>query len=45
MFLQLLEIEEGQRDGLSQACYSEQQSNQVEKIFEALKIQEQNNLE
>ncbi|XP_023447001.1 protein PAT1 homolog 2 [Dasypus novemcinctus] len=45
MFLQLLELEEGQKDGLPQPCISEQQSKQVEKLFQALKIQEQNNLE
>ncbi|XP_062060743.1 protein PAT1 homolog 2 [Lepus europaeus] len=45
MFLQLLEIEEGQKDGPSQPCRSEQHSNQVEKLFQALKTQEQNNLE
>ncbi|KAM5240924.1 protein PAT1 homolog 2 isoform 1-T1 [Hipposideros larvatus] len=42
MFLQLLEIEEGQKDGPAQPCYSEQQRNQVEKLFQALKTQEQN---
>ncbi|XP_012583990.1 PREDICTED: protein PAT1 homolog 2 [Condylura cristata] len=45
MFLQLLEIEEGQKDRLPQPCYHEQQRNQVEKLFQALKTQEQNNLE
>ncbi|XP_021551424.2 protein PAT1 homolog 2 [Neomonachus schauinslandi] len=45
MFLQLLEIEEAQKDGPPQPCYSEQQSNQVEKLFQALKTQKQNNLE
>ncbi|XP_025854151.1 protein PAT1 homolog 2 [Vulpes vulpes] len=45
MFLQLLEIEEGQKDGHPQPCYSEQQSNQVEKLFQALKTQEQKSLE
>ncbi|KAF3830480.1 hypothetical protein GH733_004299, partial [Mirounga leonina] len=45
MFLQLLEIEEAQKDGPPQPCYSEQQSNHVEKLFQALKTQEQNNLE
>nr|XP_051678259.1 protein PAT1 homolog 2 [Oryctolagus cuniculus] len=45
MFLQLLEIEEGRKDGSSQPCHSEQHSNQVEKLFQALKTQEQNNLE
>ncbi|XP_039744209.1 protein PAT1 homolog 2 [Pteropus medius] len=45
MFLQLLEIEEGQKDEPPQPCYSEQQRNQVEKLFQALKSQEQNNLE
>ncbi|XP_013367925.1 PREDICTED: protein PAT1 homolog 2 isoform X2 [Chinchilla lanigera] len=45
MFLQLLEIEESQKDGLPQSCYSEQQNNQVEKLFQALKTQEQNKLE
>nr|KAF6486421.1 PAT1-like protein 2 [Rousettus aegyptiacus] len=45
MFLQLLEIEEGQKDEPPQPCYSEQQRNQVEKLFQALKTQEQNNLE
>ncbi|KAK1339009.1 hypothetical protein QTO34_019678, partial [Cnephaeus nilssonii] len=45
MFLQLLEIEEGKKNGPPQSCYSEQQRNQVEKLFQALKTQEQNNLE
>ncbi|XP_062947912.1 protein PAT1 homolog 2 [Cynocephalus volans] len=45
MFLQLLEVEEGQKDGSSQPCYSEQQRNQTEKLFQALKTQEQNDLE
>nr|XP_042132037.1 protein PAT1 homolog 2 isoform X2 [Peromyscus maniculatus bairdii] len=45
MFLQLLEIEEGQNDGFPQLCHSGEQSNQVEKLFQALKTQEQNNLE
>ncbi|XP_063106196.1 protein PAT1 homolog 2 isoform X3 [Cavia porcellus] len=45
MFLQLLEIEEGQKDGLPQSCNSEQQTNQVEKLFQALKTQEENKLE
>ncbi|XP_037691028.1 protein PAT1 homolog 2 [Choloepus didactylus] len=45
MFLQLLELEEGQKGGSPQPCSSEQQSNQVEKLFQALKTQEQNNLE
>ncbi|MBW01093.1 Protein PAT1 2, partial [Eschrichtius robustus] len=43
LFLQLLEIEEGQKDGPAQPC--EQQSSQLEKLFQALKTQEQNNLE
>ncbi|XP_021097328.1 protein PAT1 homolog 2 isoform X5 [Heterocephalus glaber] len=45
MFLPLLEIEEGQKDGLPQPCPFGQQDNQVEKLFQALKAQEQNNLE
>ena len=45
MFIQLLELEQGQKDGPQQPCYSEQKSNQVEKLFQALKTQEQNNLE
>ncbi|XP_070260921.1 protein PAT1 homolog 2 [Myotis yumanensis] len=45
MFLQLLEIEEGQKNGPPQSCYSEQQRNQVEKLFQALKTQEQDHLE
>ncbi|EHB13750.1 PAT1-like protein 1 [Heterocephalus glaber] len=45
MFLQLLEIEEFQKDGLPQPCPFGQQNNQVEKLFQALKTQEQNNLE
>uniref|UniRef100_A0A8C6RPK1 Protein associated with topoisomerase II homolog 2 (yeast) n=1 Tax=Nannospalax galili TaxID=1026970 RepID=A0A8C6RPK1_NANGA len=45
MFLQLLEIEEGQKNGFPQLCCSGQQSNQVEKLFQALKTQEQNSLE
>ncbi|XP_010623169.1 protein PAT1 homolog 2 isoform X2 [Fukomys damarensis] len=44
MFLQLLEIEEGQK-GLPQTCHSGQQNNQIEKLFQALKTQEQSNLE
>ncbi|GAB1286803.1 Protein PAT1 homolog 2 [Apodemus speciosus] len=45
MFLQLLKIEEGQNDGLPQLYHSREQSSQVEKLFQALKTQEQNNLE
>ncbi|KAF4017727.1 hypothetical protein G4228_008888 [Cervus hanglu yarkandensis] len=45
MFLQLLEIEDGQQDGPAQPCDSEQQSSRVEKLFQALKAQGQNNLE
>ncbi|XP_020952094.1 spatacsin isoform X5 [Sus scrofa] len=45
MFLQLLEIEEGQKDVTSQPCDPEQQSNQAEKLFQALKTHEQNDLE
>ncbi|XP_010383527.1 protein PAT1 homolog 2 isoform X1 [Rhinopithecus roxellana] len=45
MFLQLLEIEEGWKYRPPQPCFSEQQSNQVEKLFQTLKTQEQNNLE
>jgi hypothetical protein len=45
MFLQLLEIEEDQKDEIPQPFYSGQKSNQVEKLFQALKTQEQNNLE
>ncbi|XP_037358289.1 protein PAT1 homolog 2 isoform X2 [Talpa occidentalis] len=45
MFLQLLEIEEGQKDRLPQPCYHQQQRSQVEKLFQALKTQEQKNLE
>ncbi|XP_052582371.1 LOW QUALITY PROTEIN: protein PAT1 homolog 2 [Peromyscus californicus insignis] len=45
MFLQLLEIEEGQNDGFPQLYHSGEQSNQVEKLFQALKTQERNNLE
>ncbi|XP_045863812.1 protein PAT1 homolog 2 [Meles meles] len=44
MFLQLLEIE-GQKDRLLQPCSSEQQNNQIEKLFQALKTPEQNTLE
>ncbi|XP_007534187.2 protein PAT1 homolog 2 [Erinaceus europaeus] len=44
MFLQLLEVEESQKNRTPQPCF-EQQSRQVEKLFQALKIQEQNNLE
>ncbi|KAM5235917.1 protein PAT1 homolog 2 [Ctenodactylus gundi] len=40
MFLQLLEIEEGQKP-----CYSGQQSSRVEKLFQALKTQEESDLE
>nr|BAB29742.1 unnamed protein product [Mus musculus] len=45
MFLQLLKIEEGQNDGLPQLYHTREQSSQVEKLFQALKTQEQNNLE
>nr|XP_020756421.1 protein PAT1 homolog 2 isoform X3 [Odocoileus virginianus texanus] len=45
MFLQLLEIEDGQQDGPAQPHDSEQQSSRVEKLFQALKAQGQNNLE
>ncbi|XP_040602105.1 protein PAT1 homolog 2 isoform X2 [Mesocricetus auratus] len=45
MFLQLLKIEEGQNVGFPQLYHSGEQSNQVEKLFQALKTQEQNNLE
>ncbi|KAB0342899.1 hypothetical protein FD754_019825, partial [Muntiacus muntjak] len=45
MFLQLLEIEDGQQDGPAQPRDSEQQSSRVEKLFQALKAQGQNNLE
>ncbi|XP_048188246.1 protein PAT1 homolog 2 isoform X2 [Perognathus longimembris pacificus] len=45
MFLQLLEMEEEQKDGLLQPCFSGQKSNQVEKLFQALNIQEQDNME
>ncbi|EPY73120.1 hypothetical protein CB1_036457001 [Camelus ferus] len=45
MFLQLLEIEEGQKDGPLQPCDSEQHSNQVEKLFQALKTHKHNTQE
>lgn len=45
MFLQLLKIEEGQNDGFPPVYHSQQQSNQIEKLFQALNTQEQNNLE
>ncbi|KAM9644880.1 protein PAT1 homolog 2 isoform 2-T2 [Trichechus inunguis] len=45
MFLQLLEIEKGQKDGFAKPSSSEQQSIQVEKLFQTLMTQEQNNLE
>ncbi|KAM7327452.1 hypothetical protein ACRRTK_013819 [Alexandromys fortis] len=45
VFLQLLEIEEGQNDGFPQLYHSGEQSNQVEKLFQALKTQGQDNLE
>ncbi|XP_069316775.1 protein PAT1 homolog 2 [Eulemur rufifrons] len=45
MFLQLLAIEESQKDGPPQPRFSKLQSNQVEQLFQALKTQEQNNLE
>lgn len=45
MFLQLLKIEEGQNDGLPQLYHTREQSSQVEELFQALKTQEQNNLE
>ncbi|XP_051000474.1 protein PAT1 homolog 2 [Acomys russatus] len=44
MFLQLLKIEEGRKDGFPQHCLSGEQSNQVEKLFQALRTQEQSNL-
>ncbi|XP_052502696.1 protein PAT1 homolog 2 isoform X4 [Budorcas taxicolor] len=43
MFLQLLEIEDGQQE--AQPHDSEQRSSRVEKLFQALKAQGQNNLE
>ncbi|KAK2103649.1 Protein PAT1 2 [Saguinus oedipus] len=45
MFLQLLDIEEGCKDRPPKPCFSEKQSNQVEKLFQTLKTQEQNNVE
>ncbi|XP_031227555.1 protein PAT1 homolog 2 [Mastomys coucha] len=45
MFLQLLKIEEGQNDGIPQLYHSREQRKRVEKLFQALKTQEQNNLE
>uniref|UniRef100_A0A4W2G961 PAT1 homolog 2 n=1 Tax=Bos indicus x Bos taurus TaxID=30522 RepID=A0A4W2G961_BOBOX len=45
MFLQLLEIEDGQQDAPAQPRDSEQRSSRVEKLFQALKAQGQNNLE
>uniref|UniRef100_H0WQI1 PAT1 homolog 2 n=1 Tax=Otolemur garnettii TaxID=30611 RepID=H0WQI1_OTOGA len=45
MFLQLLEIEEGQKDGPPQPYFSKQHNNQIEQLFQALKTQEHNNLE
>ncbi|KAL1786266.1 PAT1-like 2 [Sigmodon hispidus] len=45
MFLQLLEIEEGQKNGSLQLYHSGEQRSQVEKLFKALGTQEQNNLE
>ena len=45
MFLQLLEIEDGQQDAPAQPRDSEQQSSRVEKLFQALKAQGQNNRE
>ncbi|KAK7810182.1 hypothetical protein U0070_010346, partial [Myodes glareolus] len=45
MFLQLLEIEEGQNDGFPQLYHTGEQRNQVEKLFQALKTQGQDNLE
>nr|XP_020141590.1 protein PAT1 homolog 2 isoform X6 [Microcebus murinus] len=45
MFLQLLEIEESQKAGPPQPHLSKPHSNQVEQLFQALKTQEQNNLE
>uniref|UniRef100_A0A673TER9 PAT1 homolog 2 n=1 Tax=Suricata suricatta TaxID=37032 RepID=A0A673TER9_SURSU len=45
MFLQLLELEQGQKNGPPQPCYSEHQRNQIEKLFQALKTQEQTNME
>nr|XP_012297754.2 protein PAT1 homolog 2 isoform X1 [Aotus nancymaae] len=45
MFLQLLELEEGCKDRPPQPCFSEKQSNQVEKLFQTLKTQEQTNVE
>ncbi|XP_060227482.1 protein PAT1 homolog 2 [Meriones unguiculatus] len=45
MFLQLLKIEESQKDGFAYHHHLGEQSNQVEKLFQALKTQEQNNPE
>nr|XP_054113115.1 protein PAT1 homolog 2-like [Callithrix jacchus] len=45
MCRQLLEIEEGCKNRPPQPCFSEKQSNQVEKLFQTLKTQEQNNVE
>ncbi|XP_006883263.1 PREDICTED: spatacsin [Elephantulus edwardii] len=45
MFLQLLEIEKGQKDGSPQRWSSKQQCIQVEKLFQTLMPQEQKNLE
>ncbi|XP_028622876.1 protein PAT1 homolog 2 isoform X2 [Grammomys surdaster] len=45
MFLQLLKIEEGQNDGFLPLYHSREQNNQIEKLFQALNTQEQNNLE
>ncbi|XP_045142464.1 protein PAT1 homolog 2 isoform X2 [Echinops telfairi] len=45
MFLQLLEIEKGQKDGAPQPWSSEQKGLEAEKLFQTLMAQEQNNLE
>lgn len=45
MFLQLLKIEESQKDGFLHHHHSGEQRNQVEKLFQALKTQEQNSPE
>ncbi|XP_075387367.1 protein PAT1 homolog 2 [Tenrec ecaudatus] len=45
MFLQLLEIEKGQKDGAPQPWSSEQKGLEAKKLFQTLMPQEQNNLE
>nr|XP_012804717.2 protein PAT1 homolog 2 [Jaculus jaculus] len=45
MFLQVLDMEESQKNALPQPCYSGQQSTPFKKLFQVLETQEQSNLE